>query len=60
MRIKFNSYFRIINKKYSDNPLKIKMISKKYINHNTFVAEYIPQESNTQIQIPTAMHVSIM
>jgi len=39
--------------------VKCKMISKHYINHNTFIAEYQP-ENKQIINITTAMHVSIM
>ena len=56
-----NDFYYLINKRisHSEDILLCRMISKKYINHNTFTAEY-QTEDNKQIEIPVGMHVNVM
>jgi hypothetical protein len=44
----------------SDNQvIKCKMIYKKYISHDTFIASY-EEENNKPIKVATGMHISVM
>jgi hypothetical protein len=53
--------FKFIHKRisYSEEIKKCTMISKKYINHDTFIAEY-QSEDKIHIEIPVGMHVNVM
>lgn len=57
----FKKFHSLINRQisYSKDITKCKMIAKKYINHNTFTAEY-QSEDNSIINIPVGMHVNVM
>jgi len=44
---------------YSNEIKNCTMISKKYINHDTFIAEY-QSEDKIHIEIPVGMHVNVM
>lgn len=44
---------------YSEEIKNCTMISKKYINHDTFIAEY-QSEDNIHMEIPVGMHVNVM
>ncbi len=54
-------FFKSFHKKlsYSEEIKKCIMISKKYINHDTFIAEYQSEDKNL-IEVPVGMHVNIM